>query len=398
MYRILIADDEAEMANTIRFALLAEGYAVDVVHDGESAFNAIAKPAGVKYSLLITDVQMPKLTGLGLLRQLRQLENDTPVIVMTGFGDKQMVVDLMRIGCDDYIDKPFSIKEMVAMVARVFENENSVDQKREKEKNDQEREIQKYRAKFDEISHQITTAEDAFNQIMTVDTSDLPLDLIYRYRPFAGLGGDLICVGTLPDKSEIAILIADVAGHDIGASYHAVFVRSMFEEHCRLGGEITSFFHVLNEKLIHVGSEKMVTAQLVHINTKTNVLTLGNAGHWPMIRVNPLGEPSLVSLDGDVLGIRSDASFSQLEIPVSHKEKFYLCTDGFVELKRVDPTTGHSVMLSPSGVLHLLANYPSLPLEEQIEAIWKNALSFSNYRMYDDILLIGFQTWGANHV
>jgi PAS domain S-box-containing protein len=112
--RILLADDNADMREYVR-RLLGGQYEVEAVADGEAALNAVRESAP---DLVLTDVMMPKLDGLGLLRELRADERlkTVPVILLSARAGEEARVEGMEAGADDYLVKPFSARELLARV------------------------------------------------------------------------------------------------------------------------------------------------------------------------------------------------------------------------------------------------------------------------------------------
>ncbi|MGQ7355000.1 response regulator transcription factor [Streptococcus suis] len=112
MIRILIAEDDIEIAYLERDYLEMQGYQVDLVHDGSLVEEQLIKE---EYSLLLLDVMLPNKTGYDLCRDLRDKVN-FPILMVTS---KQETVDIVRglgLGADDYISKPFDPMELVARV------------------------------------------------------------------------------------------------------------------------------------------------------------------------------------------------------------------------------------------------------------------------------------------
>ena len=120
--RILIADDETALLHTMAFTLKRKGFDVEIVEDGESAFKMIMKAyqKNTFYDLIITDIQMPGMSGLELVQKIRQAGIYTQVLAITGFGTMNMVVDLMRAGFKDYLDKPFTMNEFIERIIKLL--------------------------------------------------------------------------------------------------------------------------------------------------------------------------------------------------------------------------------------------------------------------------------------
>jgi two-component system, LuxR family, response regulator FixJ len=110
-----IVDDEEPVRNSLAFLLTTAGFAVRV-HSSAAEFLAIA-PA-VTNGCLITDLRMPDIDGVELLRRLTNMDALLPAIVITGHGDVQMAVEAMKNGAIDFIEKPFSDEVLIESITR----------------------------------------------------------------------------------------------------------------------------------------------------------------------------------------------------------------------------------------------------------------------------------------
>ncbi|MGD8626683.1 MAG: response regulator, partial [Anaerolineae bacterium] len=105
--RILIADDRRENLLFLADSVLRpEGYEVITAIDGKQALD---KALGEKPDLIITDLKMPRMSGLELMADLRKAEVDIPVILTTFFGSEQTAIQAFRLGARDYIVKPYEV-------------------------------------------------------------------------------------------------------------------------------------------------------------------------------------------------------------------------------------------------------------------------------------------------
>ncbi|HXH97231.1 MAG TPA: response regulator transcription factor [Gaiellaceae bacterium] len=114
--RILLADDEPDIVTPVSYALRADGFDVDAVTDGEQALDAAR--AG-DYDLVILDVMMPKLQGTDVCRQLRA-ESIVPIIMLTAKDAEIDRVLGLELGADDYVTKPFSVRELSSRIRAVL--------------------------------------------------------------------------------------------------------------------------------------------------------------------------------------------------------------------------------------------------------------------------------------
>jgi len=115
--RILVVEDEEALALGIRDALLHTGYEVDVAHDGTSALEILGQH---KFDLVVLDIMLPGMSGLDVLRKLRETQHGVRVVVLTALADESDVVRGFELGADDYMAKPFSPRELVARVHAQF--------------------------------------------------------------------------------------------------------------------------------------------------------------------------------------------------------------------------------------------------------------------------------------
>lgn len=112
-HRILIVDDEAAIRSSLLESLSSEGYDAEIAESGE---EALAKCHGAVYDLVVTDLRLPGVDGLEILKALRNQGNATPVIMMTAYGDMDTALEAMNSGAYRFIPKPFKLGEMKKQV------------------------------------------------------------------------------------------------------------------------------------------------------------------------------------------------------------------------------------------------------------------------------------------
>jgi two-component system response regulator FixJ len=118
-----IVDDEESVRNSLAFLLGAAGFAVRT-HASATAFLEVAP--GIRNGCLVTDLRMPDIDGVELLRRLRESGAMLPAIVVTGHGDVQMAVEAMKSGALDFIEKPFSDETLIDSIRRAVDKASSI--------------------------------------------------------------------------------------------------------------------------------------------------------------------------------------------------------------------------------------------------------------------------------
>src|SRR5213593_2353979 len=107
--RILIADDEAAIANGLSAILSDEGYQVEVAADGQKALERLSNE---RFGVVLADLKMPKLDGIALLKSIRERKIPTEFVMITGQGSTEMAIEAMKEGAADYIEKPLNAERL----------------------------------------------------------------------------------------------------------------------------------------------------------------------------------------------------------------------------------------------------------------------------------------------
>src|SRR5579875_1191713 len=111
--RILLVEDEARLASALKQLLKENQYAVDTVHDGDSGYDLALTDS---YDIVILDIMLPKMSGIDILRGMRENGVQTPVLLLTAKDTVEDRVTGLDAGADDYLVKPFDNKELLARV------------------------------------------------------------------------------------------------------------------------------------------------------------------------------------------------------------------------------------------------------------------------------------------
>jgi YesN/AraC family two-component response regulator len=112
-YKILIVDDEEGIICTLKNHLKLEGYSVDTAQSAVEAFGKVKRD---KYHIILTDIMMPEMDGIELLREIKSYDALTQVIMMTGYSTMDKTLSALEFGANDYILKPFKSVEHVIQI------------------------------------------------------------------------------------------------------------------------------------------------------------------------------------------------------------------------------------------------------------------------------------------
>jgi two-component system, LuxR family, response regulator FixJ len=111
--KVYVIDDDAAMRDSLNFLLDSAGFEVTLFETAQQFLDAL--PA-LAFGCVISDVRMPGIDGIELLKRLRTLNSGFPIVVMTGHGDVPLAVEAMKLGAMDFLEKPFEDERLIAMI------------------------------------------------------------------------------------------------------------------------------------------------------------------------------------------------------------------------------------------------------------------------------------------
>ena len=115
--RVLVVDDEASIRDLLSKTLALAEYDVDLAPDGRTALERLRI---IPYDLLITDLKMPGVDGLTVIREARRLKADMPIIIITGFSTEASAIEAVNLGVSGYLTKPFRVPRVLAAAAKAL--------------------------------------------------------------------------------------------------------------------------------------------------------------------------------------------------------------------------------------------------------------------------------------
>ena len=161
--KILVVDDDSNIAELLRFYLEKEDYEVTVKSNGKDAVKAFSE---ISPDLMLLDIMLPKMDGWQVCREIRRFSSK-PIIMLSAKGETVDKVLGLELGADDYISKPFEIKEVLARIKAVFRRYSADDTEDVRE------------VKFDKLSINLENYELRVNGVQ-VDTPPKEMELIYH--------------------------------------------------------------------------------------------------------------------------------------------------------------------------------------------------------------------------
>lgn len=162
--KLFLCEDDENLGMLLREYLQAKGYDTDLFTDGEVGYKGFVKES---YDLCIVDVMMPKKDGISLVKDIRAINADVPVIFLTAKNMKDDILEGFKAGADDYITKPFSMEELVLRIEAIF--------RRVKGKRTKEQQIYKFGTMEFDTQKQILTIHGENTKLTTKESELLAL-------------------------------------------------------------------------------------------------------------------------------------------------------------------------------------------------------------------------------
>lgn len=220
MAKILIIDDERSIRNAIREILEYEKFQVDEAEDG---LQGVVKVKGGKYDVILCDIKMPKMDGIDVLDRILLLAPDTPVVMISGHGDIETAVDLLKQGAYDYIPKPLDLNRLLVSVRNALDRGDLV------------AETKKLRKKVSK-NYEMIGESDGIKQVMQMIEKVAPTDARVLITGPNGTGKELVAraIHEKSERSENALIEVNCAaipselieselfGHEKGAFTSAI--------------------------------------------------------------------------------------------------------------------------------------------------------------------------------
>ncbi|MBD3184072.1 SpoIIE family protein phosphatase [Candidatus Poribacteria bacterium] len=367
---ILIIDDEEGIRLTLAFTLEDEGYTVDTASTGVEALEMMKKR---RYDMVITDLMMPGISGMEIVKHTKKRYPDTVVIMITGRGSEEKAVEAMKLGADDYIPKPIEPEEMLIKLSKTMEmqrlkQENRSFQKHLEQELDTARKIQQ---------SLLPQSIPAFNGI----------DISIFSQPAKHVGGDYHDLIQLP-SGKLGVAIGDVSGKGMPAALLMANVQASIRrcsEELHSPGEVISR---INRSLCpicqYIEEHRFITLFYGIFDPQSNDFIYSNAGHnYPLVFRQNLDDFYALESTGLPCGILDDAEYDENSLRLSRDDVLLLYTDGITEATNPD-----GIMFGEENLVSTITGKYDLCSKNILENINNELESFTKGKLQNDDLTL----------
>jgi len=317
-YNVLIVDDDPINLHVLRNHLALNNFHVLQAISGPQALEILDGP--VKPDIVLLDVMMPRMSGLEVCRKFRESYSlyDLPVIMLTAKNRVEDIIAGFEAGANDYLPKPFDIKELMARVNTYINLKNAVQSHQ----------------KLALIQEELKIAQRLqLSIIPTQNPAVNGIEIGSMYLPKAYIGGDFFDYHIIDDK-KIGVIIADVSGHGIPSSLISSMLKIAFSIHKNLAERPADMLRAISAALFDMMSGNFVTACYLFIDLSAMKIVSSSAGHDPLIiHTRGTNQIRYIKPKGQLIGLLKQDLFHEGEAGIAPGDRIILYTDGIVECR-----------------------------------------------------------------
>jgi sigma-B regulation protein RsbU (phosphoserine phosphatase) len=349
---VLLVDDEKMVVDMLTQVLPTMGFRVTAADSAREALALLSRDSA-QFDVLVTDLRMPGMDGLALIRRANAVDPDLPKIILTGYGTLEEVVEALRLGAHDFLTKPVTERHRLTTALIRAADLRRLRRENVRQREAIERKTSELQATVSELSAANATirrhAEQLVQDLATaarIQRHLLPSKLparsgfrfTARFEPSERVSGDYYQVITL-DPGHLLTVMADVSGHGVSAAMLTVFLSQSIESALAelgpgAGSQPGQLLAWLNRHLSGLHDEQImfITMACGHLDLVSGWLTLASAGHeLPLLRRAVTGRVEPIEVGGVGLGLLPDPAYDEVLVDLAPGDRLLLYTDGLTE-------------------------------------------------------------------
>lgn len=377
--KILFVDDEPDvevlMTQRFRRQLREKKFEFSFARNGIEALDVLSKAPDIR--LVISDINMPEMDGLTLLRNINEKFPNVIPIIVSAYGDMNNIRAAMNLGAFDFVTKPINFEDLNVTIDKTLTHiQNLIDAQRTK-------------SRLDGILHELNVASEIQQSILPRNfITDENIEMFAKMSAAKEIGGDFYDFFWLDEeKTKLGFVIADVSGKGVPAALFMTVSRTLIRAHAynddqAPGKCLTKVNNALHKDNTNV---MFVTTFYATLDIKTGILTYSNAGHNPPHIVRKGGAiETITKSHGMALGVMEDLQYKEDTIQLNEGDLFFLYTDGVTEAETSDGSFYGDGRLTSN-----LEKYRDLAASELINTIRSDITNFAaGWPQSDDITML----------
>jgi sigma-B regulation protein RsbU (phosphoserine phosphatase) len=363
---ILLVDDHPVNIRLLEKILGAAGYRTLAAENGPTGRDLAVSRLP---DLILLDIMMPGESGFESCEKLKKDPRTAhiPIIFLSAKADVESKVTGLSLGAVDYMTKPFDKTEVLARVSRHLETRDA------------------YRTIIELQAAKLKQVHEAQQAILPRPVEFPGASFGVNYIPIIEAGGDFYDVFPVAD-GVFGYFAADFSGHDIRASYNTFALKALISQN--IGPQIApeETMRIINQVFTSLMKNgEHLTGVYARLDRRIPELTVVNAGHLPVLYLNRDGAIQPLAAEGDILGVFEDVLFEPLSVKVQSGDRFFLFTDGLLEVFGDDPRSREEGL---DALMACCVDTRDLPIDRAVDEIM-SLICPDRKRLQDDVLLLG---------
>ena len=373
MTKILVVDDDSLIRDIIGMVLEEQGYVIQKAGNGA---EAIIKHQEDPVDLIVSDMNMPEVDGLELIKSLRGKGDPVPVIILTGNSEIATAIDALNSGASDYLLKDENIQDTITIsVEKVLEKHRLLEQNKQL--------MADLARKNDLLEKDKLLAQKVQKNILPRDLRFPSFDVATFYQPSDKIGGDFF--DAWEANGKINLVIADVSGHSTSSALIMAVCKGIIRSIGQAETDPRKIVASANRMLCDVLTDSGMFLSLVYgiIDREKDELQLLSAGHNPVFLYDGKETRAIESM-GPVIGWDPDDDWEVETFVFASGTGLFMYTDGITEAKDRD---GEEF---GEGRVQQLIQADLIP-DQLIEKIFSAAQAFCHGEFPDDLTMFSIR-------
>jgi serine phosphatase RsbU (regulator of sigma subunit) len=322
---------------------------------------------------------MPEVSGIDILTTVKAKDDETEVLLVTGYGSIKSAVKAMKLGAFEYLSKPVDVEELRLKVSQALKHKAL-----KKQIAEQQKALDEY---HEMIQRDLKLAQQIHQSLIPAFDTDEKIDIGVKYLPMIGLGGDFADI-YYDQKKYIYITLIDVTGHGISAALLVNRICSEVRKLVRENLEPAQILYDLNNFIMDVFDQTgmFLTTFTTRINVENKMLCYAGSSHPALLLwKGKFNKIKKLSSQNAIIGFERQASnkFIQEQIQLESSDKLFLYTDGIIEAENEK-----SQSLGIHGFTEIINHFIAYPAKAIVELIIKDVHEKNFTQVKDDIYLI----------
>ncbi len=380
-YRILVVDDEPDLERLVRQRMRRDirsgRYQMEFAHNGVEALEMLGQS---EFDMVLSDINMPRMDGLTLLKQIPSVDSDIRAVIVSAYGDMANIRTAMNRGAFDFVTKPIDFDDLRVTIDRTLEN------------------LAVWREAL-ASRDQLVALEQELNVARRMQTSILPAKFpakpeynVYAHMEAAkAVGGDFYDVVNL-EHGRLGVTIADVSGKGVPAALFMMSSRTLLKGSAIGSRNPADVLRDVNSMLVEENPAMMFVTMLYAVfNPETGEFAYASGGHDSPIVVGSDGTATVLPrADGIALGVLGEAEFACNTATLQPGETALLYTDGVSEAQNL-----RGEQFGIDRLCAVFAENPPESAEHATGVIFQAVTDFAgNAPQFDDITCLALRRTG----